>query len=468
MLGVLGNRFNALVWGPKLEDLRRPHRWGLIGIRMIQVLLRDIGQGDIPMRAMSLVYTSLLSLVPTLALAFSLLKAFGVDNALRPMLQRFLSPLGAQAGIVIDKIVLFVQNVQVGVLGVLGVLVLLYSVIALIQKVEEGCNHIWRVRRTRPLSRRFTEYLSVLIVGPIVILAAVSITASLRSNAVVAYLSTVEPFGMALYLAGRLAPYVLYSAAFTFLFAFVPNTRVRMLPALGGGIFAGVLWQAASLGFALFAQNAHNYNAIYSSFAIPILLLIWSYVSWLIVFVGCRVAFLLQYPEQISRGPYPPMLGAKHREELGLLVMSMVGYNFMQGRPPWQAASLAHYLRVAPDHFYDIADQLIAAHMLIDSSDSMFRLIPQRDIESLTINDVFEAVRRGAPAAAPRLYEDSPTRYVTAWIERSETARHNALAGVSLRALVIAMLEDRNDNALSRSNPRRPPSCASACDKECS
>ena len=126
MLTRIRNRFNEAIWQPELDALPAPRRWGVTGVRIGQILVRDFQNGEITLRAMGLVYTTLLSLVPLLALAFSMLKAFGVDNALRPVLHRFLAPLGSQADEIIDKVVGFVENVQVGVLGAIGVVLLMY------------------------------------------------------------------------------------------------------------------------------------------------------------------------------------------------------------------------------------------------------------------------------------------------------------------------------------------------------
>lgn len=128
------------------------------------------------------------------------------------------------------------------------------------------------------------------------------------------------------------------------------------------------------------------------------------------------------------------------------MIMSMVGYNFMKGLPPWQASRLARYLRCAPDHFYDIVDQLSAAHLLIESGDNVMDLLPRRDIASLTVNAILDAVRRGDPAAAPRPSDDRPYRQVMYWIGRSEQARNEALGGLSLRELVTAIIKDRGED----------------------
>jgi membrane protein len=431
----LRQRVTHRVWGAELEALPPPRRWVVLVLRVSHMLLRDLGGGQISLRAMSLVYTTLLSLVPLLALAFSLLKGFGVNNVLRPVLTRFLAPLGEGSSELVNQVVSFVENIRVGVLGTLGLGLLLYSVISLIQKVESGCNFIWQVRRPRSLGRRFSEYLSVLIVGPLVILLASSMTAAVASNTAVQQILEIEPFGTTLYLAGRLLPYFLYIAGFTFLFLFMPNTRVRLGPALAGGAFAGVLWQSASFGFATFASNAGNVNAVYSSFAIGVLLLIWLYVSWLILLLGCRVSFLLQHPEQISRAPYPPRLSAGREEELALLVMTLVAYNFIQGQPPWQSDRLARHLRAAPEHVFRVIDRLVERDLLVETGDPDSAVLPRRDIDAVTAAEVLDAVRRGE---SPEVPDSRPYRQVRAVLERVDEVRDEALGTVTLRQLAEA------------------------------
>lgn len=426
---------DALIWQRELDSLGVVQRCSVIVARLIHVLARDLSAGQITMRAMGLVYTSLLSLVPLLALAFSLLKAFGMNNTLRPMLERFLAPLGEGAEPLIDTITGFVANVQVGVLGVVGLVVLLYSVVSLIQKIEMGCNAIWEVRSTRSLGRRFTEYLSILLVGPLIMVAAISMTASLASNTVVTYLSNVEVFGTLLYVGGKTLPYIMYSAAFTFLYSFMPNTRVHFLPALGGGLFAGILWQTASVGFTTFAANAGNVNAIYSGFAILILLLFWLYISWLIMLTGCRVAFLLQHQEQLTRTPYPPPMNNYQREKLALLVSTLVADRFLHGDTPWRAAQLARQLRVPPSHVYGVTAQLVAADILIETDHTLAQLLPRRDIAELTVNDIIRAVRGSDEVASPA--PDHPhERQITALLQAAETAHDDTLATLTLRQLV--------------------------------
>ena len=265
--------------------------------RYAVMLARDIADGHLSLRAMSLVYTTLLSLVPLLALGFSMFKALGVHNALEPALRQFLAPLGERADELVINILNFVENIDVGVLGSVGVGLLLYAAVSLIQKVESSFNWIWHIKRPRSLGARFSEYLSVLIVGPFAVFLSVGITATALNSTIVQTIAQVEPFGAVVFGLAKLIPYLLIVGVFSFLYAFIPNTRVPLRAALSGGLFAGVLWQSASMAFATFVASAGNYNAIYSGFAILIFLLIWLYVGWLILMLGCRLSFYIAHPE---------------------------------------------------------------------------------------------------------------------------------------------------------------------------
>jgi len=160
---AIGETWHRHIWESPLES-RPPWQRGLInGLRIIQLLIRDLAEGQITLRAMGLVYTTLLSMVPLLAVSFSVLKGFGVHNQVRPLLLKLLEPLGEKGVEITDQIITFVDNVQVGVLGAVGLALLFYTVISLLQKVERAFNYTWRVSRPRPLSQRFSDYLSVIL-----------------------------------------------------------------------------------------------------------------------------------------------------------------------------------------------------------------------------------------------------------------------------------------------------------------
>ena len=356
-------------------------------------LTRDLIDGEITLHAMSLVYTSLLSLVPLLALAFSLLKALGLHNNLQPLLLQFFAPLGAQAPELARSVVGFVNNMQVGVLGSVGVALLLYTSISMIHKVETSFNFLWNIPAARSLPQRLGEYLAMMIIGPTAVFLALGLTNSAINSALAERLQGIEPFGLALALFGRLIPYWLMIAALTFVYVYVPNTRVRFRAAGIAGIVAGIAWQAASAVFASFVSRATNYNAVYSGFAIVIFVLIWLYVSWLIVLLGCRLSFYLQNPRQLLVHR-KPLAGSREFEGIALEVVAIAGRRFLRAEPAPTRRDLQRELGV-PDFYVERAvAALIANGILIQSGEGLF---PACDLAALTIAELWRRVRGDWP-----------------------------------------------------------------------
>ncbi|MCK7580267.1 MAG: YihY/virulence factor BrkB family protein [Chromatiales bacterium] len=168
-----------LLWGSDLAAVSPLRRRLIRSARLVHAVVRDFADGQLTLRAMSLVYTTLLSLVPLLALSFSVLKGFGVHNQVRPALLAFLAPLGDKGVQITEQTIGFIDNIRVGVLGAVGLGLLIYTVTALLQKIELSFNYVWRVKRLRPLAQRFSQYLSVLTIGPVLVFSAIGITASL-------------------------------------------------------------------------------------------------------------------------------------------------------------------------------------------------------------------------------------------------------------------------------------------------
>jgi len=419
------------LWGDS-ETLNRFQRELRQAGRYLYALFRDLLDGQISMRAMSLVYTTLLSLVPLLALAFSLLKGLGAHNELEPVLQRFLAPLGPQGNEVARTVVAFVENIKVGVLGFVGVALLLYTVLSMIQKVEDAFNYIWRVAMRRRLGQRIGEYLSVLLIGPFAIFLALGMTASVMSSGFVAKLAAIEPLGAVIYVLGRLIPYLVIVGLFTFLYVFIPNTRVRIGAAFGGGLLAGVLWQTASLAFASFVANSPNYNAIYSGFAIVILLLIWLYVGWLILLVGCQLAYYLQNPERLTPTRTAPQMWARAIELLGLQVVAMVGRRFIQGEPPLTVDQLQRELPAIPEHVERVVGVLLHHGVLAESGADGRALLPRRDLDSLTLAQLWRLLREGLDGGSGVGAE------VQALVESAESGFAQAQGRQTVRAWLAA------------------------------
>jgi membrane protein len=395
------------IWGASPDTLPRWQATLLRVTRFILVLARDLMSGELTLRSMSLVYTTLLSIVPLLALSFSVLKAFGVHNQVEPALRQFLAPLGPQSQEVTDYIIQFVARMNVGVLGSVGFALLLYTAVSLVQKMEESFNYIWHIAEPRSMGERFSRYLSVLLVGPILVFSAIGMTAAVTNLDAVQGVLAVEPLGWLLYRVGELLPYLLVIGAFIFIYIFVPNTRVRFWPALTGGLVGGLLWQTGGWAFAKFVAASTRYSAIYSSFAILVLFMIWLYVSWLILLFGAAVAFYRQHPEYILAQAGEPRLSNRMRERLALAVMALIADSYSKGLPGWPLQRLARELHVPSHAVRMMLAALEQGEVLVRSHADPPAYLPARDLGRISVAALLRTVRCAGedrylnPAAIP-------------------------------------------------------------------
>lgn len=371
-------------------------------MRVAYAVGRDLMAGQLNLHAMSLVYTTLLSMVPLLALSFSVLKAMGVHNQLTPLLYQFFEPLGQQGTQMAEQVITFVDNIKVGVLGSVGLLLLVYTVIALVQKIERSFNMVWRAPMGRSFGQRFSNYLSVITIGPLLMVAGIGLSATVFGSDIVQQLSEIEPLGTLVAIVSRSMPFLITVAAFTFVYIFVPNTRVRFQSALVGGLVAGVIWQAASLAFASFAVNASRYEAIYSSFAIGILLLIWLYINWIILLSGASISYYHQHEQAIS-SRREVRSSPEVEEWLALALMERVARAFDQGTTPPRQELLALDFGIPGDITQRVSDKLIRAGILHPGGDDGEELIPGRSLDRIRVRDILEAARRDEDRLTSRL-----------------------------------------------------------------
>lgn len=429
-------QLDEFVWGTQ-EGAWPPWKRRLLRLmRTLLILARDLAQGQLTLRAMSLVYTTLLSIVPLLALSFSVLKAFGVHNQIQPMLLNFLAPLGEKGEQITNNIVTFIQNMNVGVLGAVGLGLLIYTAISLMQKIEESLNFIWHIPRPRRLGERFSRYLSVLMVGPILVFSALGITATVMNLEAVRGLLAIGGLAWLLRLFGELMPYLLVISAFTFVYLFIPNSRVRVGSALAGGVVGGIVWQTAGWVFAAFVASSGKYAAIYSGLAILVLFMIWLYLSWLILLFGASVAFYTQHPEYLYARGGEPRLSNRMRERLALSVMSLVTERFVAGERMPSASELTARLGVPVHALQIVLDALESAGLIAQGANEPPVYLLARDPAQIPVSLVLDTVRaageerflspEGLPAPQP----------VDAMIAQVQSAVRTSLGEMTVRDLV--------------------------------
>jgi len=413
----------------------------LIGaLRIATVVVRDVARGELRLQAMGLVYTSLLALIPLLAVVFAVLKAFGAHGLLKPMLLHFLAPLEDTGVELTRHIVAFVSKMRVGLLGTVGVGLLLYASVSLIRKIEQAFNSIWQVKRGRRWTRRLSDYFAVIVIGPLLFFMAIGVTASLSSS------TWLKPLAGFMSIAAKLVPYALVIGAHALAYVFIPNTRVRVRSALVGATVAGILWQSAGFALAAVVAGSGQYRVIYASLALLILFMIWLYVSWLIVLIGASIAYYHQHPERVHRQPdSAAALSIRHRERLGLLVARRIGEHYLTGKAPWSAEQLARQLQQPLAAVEETLAAFSVAGLLVPAQHDPVVYLPRQALETVPLLDVLHAVR--VHGLETFVGKDEAVATV---LDDIDAALARALAGKTWRDLALAPPLD--SSALTRAN----------------
>ena len=434
----LNDFFSRELWHIDISSHDRFRAFLIKLLRLLYASVREFREGELTLRAMSLVYTTLLSLVPLLAFSFSVLKAFGVHNQLEPLLFNFLSPLGPQGNVIAQKILEFVENTKVGVLGSIGLVLLIYTVISLINKIEEALNHIWKIEKSRSFTRRFSDYISIILIGPVLVFTTIGLTATIHSNAVLQRLISMEPVGSFIVILGKLLPYIFVSTVFTFIYILVPNTKVKFTSALLGGLVAGVLWQTIGWGFASFVVSSTQYTAIYSGFAVVILFMIWLYLSWLILLIGATISFCHQNLRFLTLEKEAFNLSARLKEKLSVLIMFLIGYNFYHDKERWTLDTLVDYLGLPPEPVQNTLRKLIGNKLIIETIDDSPSYLPARDIETIKLKEVLDTARNNNGVSNAIVKRLSAITEVDAVLERVDSSIENALDEETVKSLVLS------------------------------
>jgi len=401
--------------------------------RLAKAVGEEYWNGLLTLQAMGLVYTTLLSLVPFLAVVFSVLKAFGVQHSIEPFLLQALAPLGPQGEDITRRTIEFVNNLRVGVLGALGLAGLFYTVFSLMSQIEEALNYLWRVRRARSLTRKFSDYFSLALVGPVLVFTAVALTASTQSHWLMQELLQLPYMGFVITLLTRVMPFVFLCIAFTFLYKLIPYTRVSFSAALVGGVSAALLWQLVGAAFTAFVARSVYYTAVYSSLAILVVFLVWLYVGWLIVLVGGEVAYVYQHPYAYRPRASWQRRGYVFRAWLALSALAEVTRRYLAKEAPWRVTELATTLGVSTANLDELVDEFVRRDLLYRTAEPE-GVVLGRPPEQVSVSDVLTLLEGSDSAGAEHPTEsDDPVSHLLA--QRTQLLQQT-FAGITLRSLV--------------------------------
>ena len=420
LFGPASTRDGAL--GTTLRLLRYPY-----------AVLRDLARGEINLRAMGLVYTTLLSLIPLLAFSFAILKVFGDRRDLAPIVYEFFRPVGdAAASELTARVLQFASRVSSGLVGSVGLALLAWTLVGTIKKVEDSFNFLWHVEQPRSFARRLAEYTTLLIAGPVVLVGFIGLSHAALSSTPIQQVARLPLLHRLRGTGIALAPYVMVSAFFTALYMMIPNTRVRWRPALIGALAGGILWAAVGRMFTAFVVYSTRLTIVYAGFAFVVAALLWTYFGWLILLAGAQLSFYVQNPTYLRLGLQQLRLSAEELEQLALKLMYLVGRAHLGGGRRWSVNGLAEELGLPGVAVAQMAATFERAGFLIVTDDD--ELLPARDIGRMGVCEILEIARRESSGhAAPRPLAVPP---VDRLLGSLDEARRNRCGELTLRELV--------------------------------
>jgi membrane protein len=401
------------IWSIRINEYHPHKAFWIKSLRIFALALRGLNEDKIQLRASALTLYSLLSVVPVLAMGFGIAKGFNVDKYLEQELMDNLSEYSDMVNKLISFAQSMLQRTQGGLVAGIGLAVLFYTVMKVFSNIESSFNDIWQVKKGRSYARKFSDYLSMMLVSPILI-----VTASATNVFIYNTLSIIRKQGHILGLVSpllfgllKILPYVLIITLFVLMYVIMPNTKVRFKPALIAGIIAGSVFQITQWGYIYFQVGVSSYNAIYGGFAAIPLFIVWLQISWLIILFGAKVAFATQNIEMYEFENETTHMSDYSRRIMGLVVSHRIIKGFQFGLKPLTSSELSFELKVPIRMMKSILTDLVQCRILsevITSKPNVTAYQPGQYIDRFTIKYIMDQI--------DKLGEN----YV--WDERNETA----------------------------------------------
>jgi len=385
------------LWRMRRTDLPPGKSFLITLLRVLMLSIRGFDEDKCQLRASALTFYSLISIVPVAAMAFGIAKGFGFDRVLEAQLrQKF-----AGQEDVLNNVLTFshslLESTKGGLIAGVGLIVLFWAVIKVLGQIEDSLNDIWGIKDRRSLARKFSDYLSLMLICPVIIILSSSMTVFVTTQVtlIMEKISLLGVFSPIIFFLLKLLPYCLLWSLFTFLYIFMPNTKVRFVSGLMAGIVAGTIFQIVQWGYITFQIGAAQYNAIYGSFAAFPLFLIWLQLSWLIVLYGAELSFAHQNVDTYEFEP--DALQASHRLKtlLSLQVAHHLIKSFAGEETPLTAPQISYRLeipiRLVNEILFNLSESKIISRVESgENGETGYQ--PARDISILTIQYITDAM----------------------------------------------------------------------------
>ncbi len=377
--------FTEEIWVIEHEELSKTKSFLIRQIKIFILAIKGFSRDRIQLRASALTLYTLLSVVPVVSLIFAIAKGFSIKTLIQQELIHSFQGQEEVLNWIIEYANNFLENTKSGYLAGIGIVILIWSVIQVLGNIESAFNRIWQIKKPRSYVRKFTDYLTVILVAPVFMVLASTLTVSI--SGAFARVSDAYPIlGHLNFIVGSL-PFVIVWFLFAFIYMVMPNTKVHFKSAFIAGLIAGTLFQLTQWGYIYFQIGVSKYGAVYGSLAALPLFIIWMQLSWLIVLLGAEISFANQNVNLYEYESDSLLLSPKLKKILTFLVANLVVKNFEEGKEPMTSTEISQKLKIPVRLVREIVDSLVNVKIFSEllSEDEKERAYqPAIDIHKIT------------------------------------------------------------------------------------
>ena len=385
------------IWRIQERNLSRSKAFLIRQLRILVLALRGIAEDKCQLRASALTVYSLLSVVPVFAMLFGIAKGFGFEKTLESQLLERLEGQEEVLTKIIDFSRALLEDTRGGVMAGIGIVLLFWAIIKVLGHIEEAFNDLWGVKKGRPLGRKITDYLSIILICPVLFITSSTITVII-SGQVEMFIQKIAILGVVAPVISfmlKLLPYCAIWVLFTFMYVFMPNTKVNFRSGALAGIIAGAMFQIFQVVYITLQIGVARYNAIYGSFAALPLFLIWLQLSWLIVLFGAELSFAHQNVHTFEFEPDSLRVSSAFKRLLTLRIVHLLVKNFSSLKKSWNETRISQKLeipiRLVRLILYELVESGIVSEIKVDGDKSV-AYQPGHSTDIMTIKYVIDTL----------------------------------------------------------------------------
>ncbi|MHC4758136.1 MAG: YihY/virulence factor BrkB family protein [Planctomycetota bacterium] len=394
------------IWRISLKEYSRTKSFFIRQLRVIVLAARGFDEDKCIFRASALTFYMLISIVPIIAMMFGIAKGFGLQVALENQIKKSLVDQEKVAESLINFSNSALEDTRGDLIAGIGIVFLLWAVIKVLGNIEKSFNEIWGVKTNRRWGRKFSDYLSFMLICPIMLVISGSVTAVIRGGILemTEDYPVLEMIGPAFTLLIRMLPLLIIWLTFSFVFIFMPNTKVKLKSGIIAGVIAGTIFQIVQLIYFAFQIGVSKYSPVYAGFAALPVFLIWLQISWVIVLFGAELSFAHQNVETYEFEHDSLLISYSHKKKLSLLITHLVVSNFCKGEKPLTAEETAHKLEMPIRLVREILSELVEAKVICEVNGEKVPEAgyhPARDVEDITIKFVMDSLEHRGSEKVP-------------------------------------------------------------------